>query len=245
MSKRFSPFFGFIALLLIWQGLVVLLPSSSGALPSPVATFREIIALAPLLLKHAGASLARSLGALALAFLLAFPLGIAAGRIPWVDRFIGPVNGLLFPVPKIALLPVVMLLFGLGNLSKVVIVALVLFFQIFTAVRDGAKGLDPHYTLSITSLGGGSRAFFRFVLLPSLLPRLFTALRIGFGTALAVLFFAETFFTRYGLGYFIMDGWMRLDYPRMFAGIVVLSLMGYLIFRILEGLERRFGAWRG
>ncbi len=83
------------------------------------------------------------------------------------------------------------------------------------------------------------------MLWPSLLPALLAALRVGSGTALAVLFFAETFFTRYGLGGFLVDSWMRAAYVDLFAGIVGLGLLGLLLFAAIDLAERRFCRWRG
>jgi NitT/TauT family transport system permease protein len=147
-------------------------------------------------------------------------------------------------VPKIALLPVVILLFGIGNVAKVLLVCLVLFFQILVAVRDGARAVESGYLLAIRSLGARPFHVFRYVIWPALLPRLLTALRIGSGTALAVLFFAETFFTRYGLGFYIVDAWTRLAYTQMFAGIVAIGLTGLLLFACIDVLERRYCGWQ-
>lgn len=72
---------------------------------------------------------------------------------------------------------------------------------------------------------------------PRIPGRVFSALRLASGTSLAVLFFAETFFTRWGLGYFIMDAWSRMDYPRMYAGIITLGLAGWILFVGIDGLE--------
>ena len=84
----------------------------------------------------------------------------------------------------------------------------------------------------------------RYVVWPVVVPGLLTALRVGSGTALAVLFFAETFFTRYGLGFYIVDSWMKLAYPDMFAGIVAMSLLGLGLFSVIDAVDRRVSRWR-
>lgn len=213
-------------------------------LPSPFAVavrFGELLASG--LLRHMGASLLRVMAALAASALLATPLGILLGRHRWADRILSPVAYLLYPVPKIALLPLLLLLLGSGNLTRVTVVSLVLFFQVLLAVRDAARGIDAHYFISIAALGGRRWDRFRAVIWPSVLPRLLTALRIGSGTALAVLFFAETFFTRFGLGFFIVDSWMKLSYIDMFAGIVAISLLGLALFAAIDLVERRATRW--
>ena len=192
---------------------------------------------------HAGASLARVLLALGLAAVVALPLGIVLGRSKRLDMLLSPAAYLLYPVPKIALLPILLLLFGTGDLTRVIVVFLVLFFQVLLAVRDGARSVSAIQLRSIDSLGGGRWDRFRFVIWPSVVPRLLTALRIGSGTALAVLFFAETFFTQFGLGFFIVDSWMKLSYLDMFAGILAISLVGLLLFATIDLIERRVTRW--
>jgi NitT/TauT family transport system permease protein len=230
--------------LLAWQAAAVALRHP--ALPPPAAVlgrFGDLLAAD--LWRHALASLARVVAALAASFVPALPLGVALGRVRRLDAVFSPAVYLLYPVPKIALLPVVLLLFGLGNVAKVVVVSLVLFFQMLVAVRDAVRAVDPRFLLSIRSLGARPAQVFRYVLWPSLLPSLLAALRVGSGTALAVLFFAETFFTRYGLGSFLVDAWMRAAYTDLFAGVVGLGLLGLLLFAAIDLAEARFCRWRG
>jgi NitT/TauT family transport system permease protein len=212
--------------------------------PMPHLVLVRFVELAPEFAVHAGASLLRVIAALAVAAAGAVPLGLAMGRSARVDRFFAPAAYLLYPVPKIALLPVVLVILGAGDVARVALVALVLFFQMLLAVRDGARGVDDHYLVSIDSLGGGRWDRFRHVVWPTVLPRLLTAVRIGSATALAVLFFAETFFTRRGLGFFIMDEWMKLAYLDMYAGIVAMSLLGALLFVAVDRVERRLTRWQ-
>jgi len=227
---------------LLWTLATLIL--GSRIVPYPWAVAARFCELFPSRLwLHMSASLARVCAALAVSFAVALPLGIAMGRIRVVDWLLSPASYLMFPVPKIALLPVVLLVFGLGNVAKVFLVMLVLFFQILTSVRDGAKGIDRPYLSSFRSLGGTRLQSVRFVILPALMPSLFTALRIGSGTALAVLFFAETFFTRYGIGYFIMDSWTRVAYLDMYVGIVGLSLLGLGLFVAVDLAERLLCRW--
>jgi NitT/TauT family transport system permease protein len=234
---------GLAILLAAWWLLSLCVPQ--GFVPDPLATARRFIQLLPATLwAHALASLGRVSAALLAALLTAVPAGIALGRVRSVDRLFSPVAYALFPVPKIALLPVVMLLFGLGNLSKAVVVYLVLFFQVLVSVRDGVRDIPSPYFLSLTSLGAGWFQSLRFVVWPALLPGLLSSLRIGTGTALAVLFFAETFGTTRGLGWFVMESWMRMSYVDMFAGILCLGLMGLALFLAIDAAQRRVCRWQ-
>jgi ABC-type nitrate/sulfonate/bicarbonate transport system permease component len=186
----------------------------------------------------------RVVASVVLAMVTAVPAGLALGQSRLLGRLFSPVVYILYPIPKIVFLPVILLLLGIGNVSKVFMIYLVLFFQILVVVRDAASNLRPELLYSVRSLGAGRRALFRFVYLPATLPAALTALRVSVGTAIAVLFFAESFATTSGLGYYIMvESWGRLAYPEMYAGVLAMSLLGLLLYFIIDGLERRLAPW--
>ncbi|WP_448382787.1 ABC transporter permease, partial [Desulfosoma sp.] len=160
------------------------------------------------------------------------------------DAWLAPLIFFTYPIPKIVLLPVVLLLFGLGDFSKVFLIALIVGYQVLVAVRDGVAGLNPKYLDSVRTLGAGPWPLFRHVLLPAALPHGFTALRLGTGTGIAVLFFVESFATSQGLGYLIMDAWGRLDYRGMFVGILGMSLLEAALFETIGALERLLCRWQ-
>jgi NitT/TauT family transport system permease protein len=245
MKRRgFWGLSGIAALLILWEVLSLTVPA--GFVPDPLAVCARLVVLLPhSLWRHILVSLARITAGLAAALLLAVPAGMALGRIRRLDRMFSPAAYLLYPVPKIALLPVIMLLFGLGNVSKVLVVFLVLFFQVLVATRDAARGVPAPYLLSLRSLGATRLQTFAYLLWPNLLPALLSSLRIGTGTALAVLFFAETFGTSVGLGWFVMESWMRMSYVDMFAGIVALGLLGLGLFLVIDLAQARLCRWQG
>jgi NitT/TauT family transport system permease protein len=234
---------GVLVLGAAWWALARLV--HGGFIPAPDSVLFRLLVISPgALAGHAGASLARVVAALGLSLILAVPAGMGIGRSPTLDRFLAPVLYLLYPVPKIALLPLVMLLFGLGDPSKVVIIFLVLFFQVLIAVRDATRAIPPQYLLSLRSLGGTGRHAVRHVLLPALIPPILSSLRIGTGTALAVLFFSETFGTSTGLGYYVMESWMRMSYVDMFAGILCLGLLGLALILAIDLVQRHACRWQ-
>jgi NitT/TauT family transport system permease protein len=216
-----------------------------GFIPAPDVVFLRLVTLLPGgLARHAAASLVRIGAALGAALVVGAPLGLAIGRLPVLDRLFTPLTYILYPIPKIALLPLIMLLFGLGNLSKMLLVFLVLFFQILVSVRDAAREVPAQYLVSLRSLGATRWQAVRYVFAPSLAPALISALRLGTGTALAVLFFAENFGTTVGLGWFVMESWMRISYVDMFAGIMCLGLVGLALFLALDALQRILCRWQ-
>jgi len=190
-----------------------------------------------------GISAWRVCASIFISWVIAFPLGAVLGYSPAIDRLFSPVVYMAYPVPKMVLLPVVVLLFGLGDLSKIILITLILFFQILVAVRDGVRSVSPGYYDSVESMGGGTMDIFRYVVIPAALPHSFTAIRISTGTAISVLFFAESFATSSGLGFLIMDAWARADYTMIFVGITGMSLMGLILFIIFSILEKKLCSW--
>lgn len=185
----------------------------------------------------------RAVAAMGLAWFIAFPLGLIMGSVKRMDDLLAPFVFLTYPVPKIVLLPIFLLLLGLGDAAKIAMIALILGYQILVTTRDGVKSIHPKYYDSVRSLGGSRWDVLREVLLPAALPHGFTALRLGTGVAVAVLFFVESFATQRGLGYMIMDAWGAMDYLTMFTGILGMSMMGAALYEIANLLERKACKW--
>jgi NitT/TauT family transport system permease protein len=150
---------------------------------------------------------------------------------------------LLYPIPHVVLLPLVILLFGIGDLSKIVLIGLIVFFQILVTTRDAARAIHPNYLLTMRTLGASRAQIYRHVIWPATLPRILTALRISIGTAVAILFFVESFATTRGLGFVIMDAWGQADYERLYAGIVAMAALGLCLYLLLDLVEERVCRW--
>lgn len=231
-------------LLLAWKGVASWVSSPFLLSPETVLLTFGQACLTSAFWSNFLVSAYRVLAGILLGWLLAFPAGIIMGYGRQLDNVLAPLVFITYPVPKIVFLPLVLLIFGLGDLSKIVLITSILFFQILVAVRDGVKAIDEKYYDSLRSLGAGDRIILREVVYPAALPHSFTALRIGIGTAISVLFFVESFATTSGLGYLIMDAWGRMDYGQLFVGIVGMSLLGVVLYEILNFLEARFCAWK-
>ncbi len=243
--KRRDLLLAILTLLVAWQAAAWLLDQP--ILPSPLAVgfafYDELIHGE--LLAHLAASLWRVVASTALAIALAAPAGLILGQSRRLSGFLSPFIYLLYPIPKVVLVPIVLLFFGIGDLSKILIIFLILFFQILVLVRDQAAAIRPELLQSVRSLGAGRRALFRFVYLPASLPAILTALRQSVGTAVAVLYIAELFATRRGLGYYIYyNGSTLLNYPAMYAGIAALSLMGLGLYFTVDWLEKKLCPWQ-
>lgn len=242
MRTRFSftdTLVGILMFLALWQALAWIIDRS--ILPYPHEVLPLFFRLIPGELGvHTLASAGRVLAAITLAAVTAAPVGLALGQMRRLDRIFNPLIAIVYPIPKIVLLPVIYVLMGITNFSKVFLIAIILFFQILVVVRDEAAQLRPELILSVRSLGAGRRALFRYVYVPASLPATLTALRVTTGTAIAVLFIAEQSLTRYGLGYYIVvETYQVLRYREMYAGILAMSLLGLVLYTALDWLERR------
>ncbi|PKQ21185.1 MAG: ABC transporter permease [Actinobacteria bacterium HGW-Actinobacteria-6] len=235
-------FFASIVLLAGWQLLSMAVGSQ--ALPGPVPALSDFFRLFfSDLLPHAGISAWRVVASMVIGAAIAAPLGLAIGRSPKVDAIAAPMIFLTYPVPKVVFLPVLLVLLGIGNLPKIALITLIVFFQILVTARDAARGIPASAVLSVRSLGATRWQVFRHVVVPASLPDIFTALRISTGTAIAVLFFSETVAGSEGLGYYIIDAWSRIAYSEMFAGIIAMALLGVVLYEFLELAEGRVCRW--
>jgi NitT/TauT family transport system permease protein len=231
-------------IIIFWQLIALIV--NQPILPSPLKVLRVFIPeLANGLITHFLVSLWRVLASMALAILLAAPAGLILGQSKRVNKMFSPFIYLIYPIPKVVLVPIMLLFLGIGDLPKITIIFLILFFQILVLVRDQAASLRPELIKSVRSLGAGRRALFRFVYLPASLPAILTALRQSVGTAVAVLYVAELFATQQGLGYYIyLNGSTLFNYPAMYAGVVAMSLLGLGLYFSIDWLEQRITPWQ-
>lgn len=242
MSRR-GLLVSVVALLLVWEAIAVI--ARTPLLPTVEAILGALARGAGGGLgTHFAVSAWRVLASLALTVLLAAPAGLAIGLSPrWNGRLAGLIY-LTYPVPKVVLLPILMLFLGIGDLSKIALIWLILSYQVLLVVRDAAAGVHPDLVQSVASLGSTRWQLVRFVYVPACLPAVLTSLRVSIGSAVAVLFLAESIATTSGLGYYIMvEGWGRLAYADMYAGVVAMSLLGLALYVALDWLELRLCPW--
>lgn len=216
----------------------------SAVIPSPHATIVNFFQIFPTVLApHMLVSLYRIVVAIAISLIVGVAIGLWIGVSKRAEELISPIIYILYPLPKIAFLPILMILFGLGDTPKIILIIIIIIFQIILAARDGVQEIPRELLMSVKSLGLTERQIYRHLLLPAILPQTFTALRISIGVSIAVLFFGENFATSYGIGYFIMNSWIMINYLEMFSGIVALGIMGILLFRCVDYVEAIMCRW--
>jgi len=197
------------------------------------------------LYRHIGASLARSLPGFALGTAAGAALGVAAGVARWFDRMVSPAVFLSYPVPKIVMLPIFMLWFGIGDLSKILIIALACFYPVFINAYTGARQTRTILVWSALSMGAGRARIFRSVVLPSAAPLIFAGMRVSLALSFVVMFAAEMINARSGLGYLIRVSENSLRFDLMWVSLLSIAILGYAGDRLVRAARARMLGWQG
>jgi ABC-type nitrate/sulfonate/bicarbonate transport system permease component len=196
------------------------------------------------LYQHAGASLARALPGFAIGSALGVACGLAAGVSRWFDEMVSPSVFLTYPVPKIVMLPLFMLWFGIGDLSKVLIIALACFYPMFINACTGARSTPRILVWSAQAMGASRGQVFRRVVLPAAAPMIFAGLRVALALSFIVMFATEMINSSSGLGYLIRAAESGLRFDLMYVSLASIALLGYAGDRLLRFARSRALAWQ-
>lgn len=193
---------------------------------------------------HLAASLTRSVSGFGAALVAGVSLGLLIAWYGRLNSILNPLLELFRNTAALALLPVFTLLLGIGEESKISIVAYAAFFPVLLNTIAGVKTVDPLLIRAAKSLGLSSLALFRKVILPSAVPTIFTGIRMAGTASILVLIAAEMVGAKAGLGYLIVNAQSSFLIPDMYAGILTVSLLGLTVNFLLVALERHFSRWR-
>jgi len=214
--------------------------------PPPSAVIRTLVTLTRSgeLPFHLAVSLRRIVIGFLLGAVPAVALGLAMGLNRSVRAVLMPIVAAIYPIPKIAIYPLIIFYLGIGEASKVSIVALSIFFLVLLNTMAGVTGLDRVYFNIARAYGAGSRGIFTTVAWPGALPAIFTGLKLGMGFALIVIVGAELLGSDAGIGFLIWQSYQIFDVEKMFAGLLVTALLGWVATIALDAIERRALPWR-
>lgn len=193
---------------------------------------------------HVAASLGRALPGFFVGAIAGSALGLVAGVRRGFDETVSPLVFLTYPVPKIVLLPLFMLWFGIGDLSKILIIALACFYPMYINAYYGARATPRILVWSARNMGASGGQIFRRVVLPAALPYLFAGLRVALALSFIVMFAAEMINARSGLGHLIRDSESSLRFDLMYVALLSIALLGYAGDRLLRFARRRTLAWQ-
>ncbi|MBO9475194.1 ABC transporter permease [Shimia sp. R10_1] len=212
--------------------------------PSDVfETFRELYQ-SGLLFKHLGPSLSRLVVGAAIGASIGISVGVLIGLFSYVRSGLVPIVAAIFPIPKIALLPLFVIWFGIGEGSKYALIAFGTFTPTVVATYGAVDNVDRTLIRMGQSFGLSWWSIVRKIVLPGAMPGILSGLRISLAIAIILLVAAEMLGAEYGIGAYILEAGSLYDLERLFAGVVILSLLGVLVSTLIGAIERRLLGWR-
>ena len=237
-----SPLF----LLLIWE-----LCARAGFIdvrffPAPSKIFQVMYTQMEngMLWKHVWASLQRLFWGIFFGGIPALVLGVAMGMYRTLRVIVEPVIMATYPIPKSAILPLILLIFGLGEASKIVMVATGVFYPILINAMAGVLEINKIYFDVGRNFGAGRWQVFRTVALPGALPLIMTGVKLGVGLGLVLIAIAEMVGAKSGLGYMIWNAWEILSVETMYVGLISIAVLGLVFTLLLNELERMIVPWK-
>ena len=235
-----------LCLLVIWELICQSGIVSSLFLPAPTAIISALLQM--IADGEIGVSLAASLYRILAGFFIGSLVGLAVGLVTGtsalMDKIGTPIVNAIYPIPKIALLPLFILWLGIGELSKVTIIALGVFFPVAMNTYSGVKNVDTLLLKVAASFNASWWMTMKSVVLPNALPMIFAGLRLAAGTSLLLLVAAEMIAAQVGIGALILHYGDLMITDRLMAGVIVLSLLGLVFNLILQFLERKAIPWK-
>jgi NitT/TauT family transport system permease protein len=235
-----------ISLIVLWQIAVSTRFLNPGLFPPPSAIAANFVAYARSgdLAVNAYWTLSRILVGLLLGGVPGTLLGLAMGTNGWVRAYFGPVIALLYPIPKIAILPLFYFIFGTGEAAKWAAIAVGVFFLMAINTEAGVRQIETIYLDVARAYRIRPVSFFFRVLLPGALPNIYAGVKLSIGIAIVLAVAAEFQLTRVGLGFAIFNAQQLLDVERLYAALVAVSLLGLALAGILDALESVAMPWR-
>jgi len=252
-SRSFSlSLLSLALLLLIWWSVTALGLISPLFLPAPQQVLSKLLLIASpqgfmdaTLWQHLAASLTRMLVALFAAAAIGIPVGIAMGLSPAVRGLLDPLIELYRPVPPLAYLPLMVIWFGIGETSKILLIYLAIFAPVTLSTLAGVRNTQQVRIRAAQSLGASRWQLLRWVILPGALPEILTGLRIGLGVGWSTLVAAELIAATRGLGFMVQSAGEFLATDVVLAGIAVIALIAFTLELGLRALQRRLTPWNG
>lgn len=178
-----------------------------------------------------------------LSVLIAIPLGLAAGRVRWIDKILNPYIGVFLAIPVAPLIPIAITALGLGLASRVVIVFLFTFVFIAVNTRAGVRNVDPGLIEMAKSFGANERQIWRRIVIPGAIPAIFAGLRIGLARAISGMVIVELLLVASGLGRLLLEFAGRLQAELVFATVLVVIIEALLLLSAMRFAEQKVAPW--
>ncbi|WP_338448024.1 ABC transporter permease [Niallia oryzisoli] len=243
---KYAAALGITVLLILWEIVCRLQIVPPLFLPAPTEIVKagwEMISTGELH-ENLFASLYRIVVGYAIGAIVGIIIGLILGFSKWADAIFTPIVYSIYPIPKIALLPLIILWFGIGEMPKVAIIALGVFFPVVINTFSGVKNVDPILIKAAVTFGSNHLNVIRKVILPGALPTIFAGLKLSAGTSLLLLVSAEMIAAEKGIGAMVLHYGNLMITTKLMVGVLLLSLLGLLFNRGLQWLERKLIPWK-
>ncbi len=253
LSRRITLSISTLAVLLaLWWLITRLHLIDPLFLPPPGQVLGKLITIAgsqgfmdATLWQHLAASLMRIVSALLAAVIIGVPTGIAMGLSPTIRGILDPLIELYRPIPPLAYLPLMVIWFGIGETSKILLIYLAIFAPVALATLDGVRNAQQVRLRAARALGASRIQVLRHVILPGALPEILTGIRIGLGVGWSTLVAAELIAATQGLGFMVQSAGEFLATDVVLAGIAVIAIIAFSLELGLRALTRRLTPWHG
>lgn len=242
----YASVLGILVILLLWELVCRMGIMPPLFLPAPTAILSAgwDMLTSGELHENLWASLYRILVGYAIGAVCGIVVGLLLGFSKWVDAVVSPIVYSIYPIPKIALLPLIILWLGIGETPKFTMIALGVFFPVVINTFSGVKNVDPIWIKAAVTFGSSHFNVIRKVILPGALPMIFAGLKLAAGTSLLLLVSAEMIAAQQGVGSMILHYGNLMITTKLMVGVVVLSLLGLLFNRGLQWLENKLLPWK-
>jgi ABC-type nitrate/sulfonate/bicarbonate transport system permease component len=235
-----------IGLLIVWQLLLMAGFGDRRFIPAPtdIAVRYWRMLVSGELATHTGVTLVRVFAGFIIGAVPGVAMGLLMAMFRPVRIFFDPLIATLFPIPKIALMPLLLLAFGFGDASKIALVAIAVFFPVIVNTYVGAANIEKIYWDVAKNYGASQTVMFTRIVFFGALPMIFAGLRIALAVSFIVLVAAEFVATKSGIGYLIWNSWELLQVDIMFVGIVTVGILGLITSALFQEIERKVIPWK-
>jgi len=232
--------------LVLWEFLARLLLDDELLIPPPSSVLRSLwsLAIQGKLNQHLAATLMEFSYGFTTACVIGVVLGYLMGRYKWVDELMDPWIATLYSIPIIAVVPIIIIWFGIGIVSKIIVVFKITVVAIMLNTAAGIKSLDPVWLELAKSMRLSSWETTYKIRFPAAFPHIITGMRLGVGRALLGVIVAELMAANAGLGYMLRDASETWDSPKLFVTVILLAAMGLISFNLIKRFEHRIAPWR-
>jgi len=237
------PTLAVVLFFLIWEGIVLIFHIPKFVLPAPSVVIRALWQWGRIIAWHSGQTLYTTILGFSIAVIVGLVLGWAVGFSAMLYKALYPLLIAFNSIPKVAIVPILVIWFGIGTIPAVLTAFLISFFPILVNVATGLATLEPELRDVLLSLGATQFQIFRKVGLPRTLPYFFGSLKVAVTMAFVGSVISETVASNRGIGYLMIAASSRFDVPLVFAGLLAIALMGVALYAIAAILEARLTRW--